>query len=201
MSATGNTTPHAAAVYDQGVRQTVPFYETLHTQTLDLARVVKPDPACWLDTGCGTGYLVELALPLFLHTRFVLADPSAEMLAQAKIRLKGTDNQVTFLPATSSEGLAAVCGNLRPEVITAVPAKGPAAGNTSVTVFGQYFQSGAKIYFGTDGSTWALATNITFVSSNMLTCKTSAHAAGVVNVKVVNPNGQDGILTDGYTYQ
>jgi tRNA (cmo5U34)-methyltransferase len=115
----GNTTPHPAAGYNQGVRQTVPFYETLHAQTLDLVRVVKPDASCWLDTGCGTGYLVELALPLFPHTHFVLADPSAEMLAQAQIRLKDA-NRVTFLPAAPSEGVAGVCGNLRPEVITAV---------------------------------------------------------------------------------
>jgi tRNA (cmo5U34)-methyltransferase len=120
MAQTDNTTPHPAAMYDQGVRQTVPFYETLHAQTLDLARMVKPDAACWLDTGCGTGYLVELAWPLFPRTRFVLADSSAEMLAQAQIRLKDAGTRVTFLPAAPSEGLAAVCGDLRPEVITAV---------------------------------------------------------------------------------
>jgi tRNA (cmo5U34)-methyltransferase len=118
MAQTGNTTPHAAALYDRGVRQTVPFYETLHTQTLDLVRVVKPNATCWLDTGCGTGYLVESALPLFPYTRFALADPSAEMLVQAQLRLK--DDRVTFLTAAPSEGLAAVCGDLRPEVITAL---------------------------------------------------------------------------------
>jgi hypothetical protein len=33
-----------------------------------------------LDTGCGTGYLVELALPVFPQTRFILADPAQAML-------------------------------------------------------------------------------------------------------------------------
>ena len=70
-----NNTPYASSVYDQNVRQTIPFYETIHLETIDLVKTVKPDVSCWLDTGCGTGYLVEMALPLFPGTRFVLADP------------------------------------------------------------------------------------------------------------------------------
>jgi len=83
-----------------------------------------------------------------------------------------------------------------PNVMSVVPNQGPAAGGTAVNVFGQNFQSGAKVYFDT-----AQATNVIFVSSNMLTCTTPAHAAGSVTVKVQNPNGQEGTLVSGFTYQ
>jgi len=44
----------------------------------------------WLDTGCGTGNLVELALKAFPDTRFILADPTEKMLHAAVARLKGS---------------------------------------------------------------------------------------------------------------
>jgi tRNA (cmo5U34)-methyltransferase len=116
-----NSTAHPAAVYDQGVRHTIPFYEALQQQTLDLVRAVKPEPACWLDTGCGTGYLVELALPLFPQTHFVLADPSASMLEQARQRFAGRpEPRVDYLPPQPSEKLSAWPGERKPQVITAV---------------------------------------------------------------------------------
>jgi tRNA (cmo5U34)-methyltransferase len=116
-----NTSSHAAAVYDQGVRQTIPFYETIQQQALDLIQTVKPEPACWLDTGCGTGYLVSLAAPLFPQTRFILADPSAGMLEQARQRFAGRfEGRLEFLPPQPSEALAAWQPAKKPQVITAL---------------------------------------------------------------------------------
>ena len=80
MNSLDNTTPHTSFDYDGHVRQTIPFYETMHREAVDLVHRAKPGASCWLDTGCGTGYLVELALPLFPQTQFLLADPSAAML-------------------------------------------------------------------------------------------------------------------------
>jgi len=116
-----NTTSHAAAVYDEGVRQTIPFYETIQRQALDLVKTVNPEPACWLDTGCGTGYLVELAAPQFPQTHFILADPSAAMLEQARQRLaRWPEPRVEILPPLSSENLGALQLEKRPQVITAL---------------------------------------------------------------------------------
>ncbi len=116
-----NTTAHPAAAFDGGVRQTVPFYETIQRQALDLVHTIKPEPASWLDTGCGTGYLVELAAPLFPHTHFVLADPSAAMLEQARKRLaRWPDVRVEILPPMPSEKLGAWQPQTRPQVITAL---------------------------------------------------------------------------------
>ena len=44
------------------------------------------------------------------------------------------------------------------------------------------------------------ATNVTAVSSNSITATSPAHAAGAVNVLVTNTDGQNGTLTNGYTY-
>jgi tRNA (cmo5U34)-methyltransferase len=118
---TDNATPHGATEYDASVRKTIPFYETIQHEVVDLVRTVRPDVRCWLDTGCGTGFLVELALPQFPQTRFLAADPSPAMLAQARVRLAGAgDGRVRFLEPAGSAGLATGIGEERPQVITAV---------------------------------------------------------------------------------
>ena len=60
--------------------------DTIQSETLDLVKSVKPDVLQWLDTGCGTGCLVEMALPVFPHTQFMLADPSQAMLHAVRKR-------------------------------------------------------------------------------------------------------------------
>jgi tRNA (cmo5U34)-methyltransferase len=115
-----NTTPHQSSQYDGKVRQTIPFYETMHQETVDLVKTLQPGVACWLDTGCGTGSLVELALPAFPQTRFILADPAEAMLEQARGRFKGVgEARVSFLPPVSSEYLGQVV-SAAPEVLTAI---------------------------------------------------------------------------------
>ncbi len=82
-----------------------------------------------------------------------------------------------------------------PTVSSVTPATGPVSGGTSVTVTGTNFVTGATVSFGGTG-----ATNVTVVNSTSLTATTAAHAAGVVNVVVTNPDTQSGILTNGFTY-
>ena len=60
-----NLTAHKASEYDQKVRQTIPFYDTIHAEVLRLVKLVKPEVKSWVDTGCGTGRLVEQALSRF----------------------------------------------------------------------------------------------------------------------------------------
>ena len=121
MTTPDNTTPHSVSEYDQKVRQTIPFYETMHQETINLVRTVKPDTDLWLDTGCGTGYLIELALPRFPDTHFILADPSPAMLAQAEKRLDRVGRErVEMLPPVASEGLASQIGQTKCQVVTAV---------------------------------------------------------------------------------
>jgi tRNA (cmo5U34)-methyltransferase len=108
-------------VYDKAVRQIMPFYDTMQSETVDLVRTVKPDVARWMDTGCGTGNLVEIALQYFPDTMFILTDPIAPMLERAAERLKAfPEKRVRFLPPTPSEGLLVHKNVIKPQVITAI---------------------------------------------------------------------------------
>jgi len=121
MPESDNITPHTASDYDATVRRTIPSYETIHRETIDLVRAAKPNVTRWLDTGCGTGHLIEMALPFFPQTRFVLADPSDAMLRQSRERLLGKgETGVSFLPPIGSEGLKACVDGERYQVVTAI---------------------------------------------------------------------------------
>jgi len=116
-----NATAHPAHQYDAGVRKVIPFYDTIRSETLDLVRTIAGEPALWVDTGAGTGALVELALAAFPRTQFVLADPSEAMLGQARLRLGGAKaERVTLLPAMDSAGLNRLKPPLRAQVVTAI---------------------------------------------------------------------------------
>ena len=119
MEQSDNTTPHRACDYDENVRQTIPFYELFHAETIDMVKLLKPQAKVWLDTGCGTGYLVESAFMHFPHTFFVLADPSEAMLTEAKERLQSISERIRFIDSAASEDLRRNL-DLQPEVITAI---------------------------------------------------------------------------------
>ena len=115
-----NSTPHGAAQYDAEILRTVPFYYQFHAETIDLVRTLLPGVSVWLDTGCGTGYLTEYALPLFPGTRFLLADPSQAMLDLALIRLAPyLSTRATVLGAMSTEQLEGSLSET-PQVISAI---------------------------------------------------------------------------------
>lgn len=82
-----------------------------------------------------------------------------------------------------------------PTVTSVAPTSGIIAGGTGVTINGSDFVSGATVDFG--GSA---CTPVVFVSSTQLTCTTTAHVAGAVNVTVTNPDTQTDSLAAGYTY-
>jgi tRNA (cmo5U34)-methyltransferase len=120
MSHRDNTTPHSAAEYNANICRIMPCYEFLHREAIDLVATVMPQPAIWLDTGCGTGRLAELALPLFAKTRFVLADPSPAMLEEARKRLQGVaPERLSFVHAGTSDVRPDHLGGT-PDVITAI---------------------------------------------------------------------------------
>jgi len=106
--------------YDSEIRAILPHYDSFHQETINLVRSALPEPAAWLDTGCGTGTLVEKALRQFPTTRFVLADPSVDMLEVAKRKLSGSD-RVTFLkPACTQDLTTDAVGQRSFDVITAI---------------------------------------------------------------------------------
>ena len=73
MLGSDNSTPHPAIIYDTHVRKTIPYYDAFQQQTINLIKAMKLQPKTWLDTGCGTGTLVQKAIADFPDTKFVLA--------------------------------------------------------------------------------------------------------------------------------
>ena len=114
---TDNATAHASKNYDVQIRQTIPYYNAFHQQSIELVSVYNPHPHIWIDTGCGTGTLVLKCLPVFPHTQFVLADPSAQMLEIAKEKLSSYAPQVSLLSPVKTQNLSL---NQKADVITAV---------------------------------------------------------------------------------
>ncbi len=124
MQSNDNCSAHPAAQYDAEVRKVIPYYDAIQGETIDVVRTIVGAPATWLDTGCGTGALIERALPLFPDTRFLAADPSEAMLTQVRQRVAGLGaaaaGRVTVLPAVASDGLPKAVPGLRVPVVTAI---------------------------------------------------------------------------------
>jgi len=84
-----------------------------------------------------------------------------------------------------------------PPTITSIsPSGGLPVGGTTVTITGAGFVTGATVTFN-----GIAATDVTFGSATSITATTPAHAPGVVNVVVTNPNTQFGTLIDGFNYR
>ncbi|HUW64103.1 MAG TPA: class I SAM-dependent methyltransferase [Spirochaetia bacterium] len=113
-----NRTAYRAEEYDGKISATVPHYGCFHRETIDLVRTLRPAPAKWLDTGCGTGTLVAGALGVFPQASFVLADPSPPMLAMAAAKLAGAAGRVEVAQPAASQDLNFEDGSF--DVVTAV---------------------------------------------------------------------------------
>lgn len=97
------TTPMRAEEYDAKIDNTVPFYAEFYSQTIDLIRALHLEHGTWLDTGCGTGALVEKAIREFPCLQYVLCDPSEAMIDQAKVKLSGKKDVLDFCVCGSQQ--------------------------------------------------------------------------------------------------
>lgn len=78
------------------------------------------EPEIWLDTGCGTGTLVQKALEEFNNTFFILADPSVEMLNKAWIKFMRYPHEgFEFLKPTETRKIV-LENDCKPNVITSI---------------------------------------------------------------------------------
>lgn len=75
--------------YDKGVVKTIPLYDELHRQTLDLAGRGGTQPRAWLEAGCGTGTFAEKAAARYPGVELSLIDPMEDMLSVAREQLRG----------------------------------------------------------------------------------------------------------------
>lgn len=115
-----NTTPYHSESYDAHIIDTLPYYEAYHRETINLVQALPLEVECWLDTGCGTGSLVQKARQKFPETEFLLLDPSEAMLKQARLKLSEPDTgKIKFLPASPTQDFAQTL-EPQPDIITAI---------------------------------------------------------------------------------
>ena len=94
-----------------------------------------------------------------------------------------TPTPVTPAPATEALSVGGIS-----------PKAGPVTGGTTVTVSGTGFTSGTSVTIG-----GAACSPVTVISSTQISCVTSAHAAGAVDV-VVSDAGKSATAAGAYTY-
>lgn len=92
-----NKSAFSSNEYDTNISITLPYYEEMYNQIIDLVHTIKPDIISWLDVGCGTGKMAELALKTFNIDRLVLCDNSAAMLKQAHRKLCDFTSKTEFI--------------------------------------------------------------------------------------------------------
>jgi hypothetical protein len=102
-------------------------------------------------------------------------------------------NTPTRTPANSPTNTPV---GVTPPLISSVnPSLGTARGGTAVTISGNRFQTGAKVFFGDTP-----ATSVNISNPQELIAVTDAHAAAVVDVTVTNPDGGTAHLVNAFSY-
>ena len=116
--------------------------------------------------------------------------------APASIEKKAVNVTVTNPDATTTTLADAYTYVAGPEINSVTPNKGLVTGGESVKILGSEFIDGAKVYLNNKEAV------TTFISANELTIITPAWAsAQSVDVKVINPDKQENILKNGYTFE
>lgn len=96
----------------------------------------------------------------------------------------------------SNEVVAVVTTAVVPPIITDVsPALGPIAGGTLVTIAGERFQPAAVVRFGTAVGT------VQQMTATSILVRAPAHATGVVDVAVLNPDGNTAGAAQSFMYR
>ena len=101
----------------------------------------------------------------------------------------------TLLAAFTFEGSPPPIVGPAPTISSVLPNSGPVIGGTVVTITGTDFQSGATVTFGQTPAA------VVFSSATQLLATTPAHAQGIVDVIVRNPDTQSAPVSGGFTYQ
>ncbi|HIQ80852.1 MAG TPA: class I SAM-dependent methyltransferase [Candidatus Scatavimonas merdigallinarum] len=94
-----NSSAFGAWEYDRRITTVIPYYMDMCAQILDLAAAFSFEKPNWLDTGCGTGTLVQMAQERFPDASFTLCDPSQEMLCTTARRLANKGYSFFCIPS------------------------------------------------------------------------------------------------------
>ncbi|HPT80014.1 MAG TPA: class I SAM-dependent methyltransferase [Methanosarcina thermophila] len=115
-----NFTSHLPEDFDARIFSILPYYSCFHQETINFIKSLPSSPRIWLDTGCGTGSLVNKAVRQFPATKFLLFDPSEGMLSQARKKLSSClADRLEFLEASTTQEFSQELEE-QPDVITAI---------------------------------------------------------------------------------
>lgn len=109
-----NVSAFQASEYDRKIKTTLPYYEEFYKQVVDAVKIHLDKPLTWLDIGCGTGKMGEVAFETVPIEKFVFCDNAASMTDIAKRRF--FDKSAEFITASVFE----LDTNRRFDVITAI---------------------------------------------------------------------------------
>jgi len=91
--------------------------------------------------------------------------------------------------------------NPLPQIIRVIPDNGKLAGGVKITIRGSGFLPGAKVLIGNvDESSFASASSVQVMSDALIIAQTPSGEPGPKDVVVRNPDRQDVILREGFTY-
>lgn len=85
--------------------------------------------------------------------------------------------------------------SVTPKIDSVSPNQGEYSGGTNITITGSGFRLGAQVKLG--GTHCA---SISFISETKLTCLTPANPAALVSVTVINPDGKESSLLEGFSF-
>jgi hypothetical protein len=137
-------------------------------------------------------------------SNFSIAGESGNYVANDKtfpVTVTGGNLNLTFSTLSTTTNSAEITGieilpaPVAPAISSVAPASASASGGTRVTLTGTNFVNGAAVSLG-----GVVAANVVVASSTSISATVPAHAAGVVDVVVKNPNGQTATKTNGFIY-
>ena len=136
--------------------------------------------------------LVTLATLARSHT-YLQALTTTPLVTVATLeRLRRLLKALTTTPTVT---VATLTHAFLPIISAVVPASDRTTGGQAIIVLGSHFQNGATVTIG-----GTAATSVVFVSATRLTCVAPAHAAGVVDIVVTNPDATTSTDTGAFTY-
>lgn len=100
--------------YDEKIAQTLPYYQDFYQTVVDLVSVYFKEEPRWLDVGCGTGKMAEVALANLEVESFLFFDSSSKMIAFVSKKFKLSN--VDFL----NESIEKLSFNNEFDIITAI---------------------------------------------------------------------------------
>lgn len=92
-------TAFQAGEYDSKIKQTLPYYEEFYHQITDILDVLGKNKISWLDIGCGTGRMYEVARRKLSLSEFVFTDISDKMLEISRERFPAKENRFKVMAA------------------------------------------------------------------------------------------------------